>query len=55
MARKQGNRVLVTFACTDCRERNYHSEKNRRNDTQRLEFNKFCSRCGGRRLHREIR
>ncbi|MDA1096519.1 MAG: 50S ribosomal protein L33 [Chloroflexi bacterium] len=55
MAKAKGNRVVITLACTECRERNYSSEKNRRNDTQRLEFTKFCSRCSARQLHREIR
>jgi large subunit ribosomal protein L33 len=55
MARKQGNRVLITLACSDCRERNYASQKNRRNDTQRIELTKFCPRCGGHRVHREVR
>ncbi|MYD36510.1 MAG: 50S ribosomal protein L33 [Dehalococcoidia bacterium] len=55
MAKKQGNRIVITMACTECRERNYSSMKNRRNDTQRMELNKFCPRCHGRRLHREVR
>jgi large subunit ribosomal protein L33 len=55
MARKQGNRVLITLACSECRERNYTSQKNRRNDTQRLELSKFCPRCGVQRAHREVR
>ena len=55
MPRKQGGRVLITMACSDCRERTYASQKNRRNDAQRLELNKYCPRCGGHRLHREIR
>ena len=53
--RKTGVRVLVNLACSDCRERTYHTEKNRRNDPNRIELNKFCPRCRGARLHREIR
>lgn len=55
MARKQGNRVLVNLACADCHERTYHTEKNRRNDTQRLELTKYCPRCRVRSVHREVR
>ena len=55
MARKTGARILVTLQCTECRERNYHTEKNRRNDPDRLEFNKFCKRCRARATHREVR
>ena len=55
MAKKGENRVLITLACGECRERTYHSEKNRRNDTARLELNKYCPRCRKKQLHREIR
>jgi large subunit ribosomal protein L33 len=54
MARKE-DRVVVEMACTDCRERNYHTTKNRRNDPDRMELRKFCPRCRGHRLHREVR
>ena len=52
---KKGDRNAITFMCTDCRERNYHSQKNRRNDPQRLERRKYCSRCRSHTLHREVR
>ena len=55
MPRKSGGRILITLACNECRERNYHSEKNRRNDPDRLELTKFCGRCRARTPHREIR
>ncbi|GAC1651110.1 MAG: 50S ribosomal protein L33 [Acidobacteriaceae bacterium] len=49
------NRIIITLACTECRERNYTTEKNRRNDPDRLEFTKFCRRCRQHRVHRETR
>ena len=56
MAKKSGEaRGVITLACTDCRERNYGTSKNRRNDTQRLELRKYCSRCHGHTMHREVR
>ena len=56
MAKKgTGARIIVTMQCVDCRERNYTSSKNRRNDTQRLELSKYCSRCRGHKVHREVR
>ena len=56
MAKKGGEaRVIITLACSDCRERNYTSSKNRRNDTQRIELRKYCSRCQGHKTHREVR
>jgi len=54
MAKKE-DRVVIHLACTECRSRNYTTSKNRRNDADRLEFRKFCPRCRGHRLHREVR
>ena len=56
MARKSTEaRVIITLACTDCRERNYTSNKNRRSDPQRFELKKYCPRCHGHKAHREVR
>ena len=33
---KKADRILITLACTACRERTYHTEKNKRNDPERL-------------------
>ncbi|MCO6453135.1 MAG: 50S ribosomal protein L33 [Caldilineales bacterium] len=52
---KKGNRVLITLACTECKERNYLSSKNRRNQTGRMELSKYCPRCRCHRLHRETK
>ncbi len=52
---KKAVRTHITLACTVCKERNYITEKNRRNDPNRLELNKFCSRCRLQTLHRETR
>ena len=56
MARKTVDvRLIITLQCGDCRERNYPSVKNRRNDPQRLELRKYCSRCRNHTSHREVR
>jgi len=52
---KKAIRMPVTLACTECRERNYTTEKNRRNDTNRLELKKYCPRCRTHTLHRETK
>jgi large subunit ribosomal protein L33 len=52
---KKEDRAVITLACTECRERTYTSTKNRRNDPDRLELNKFCPRCRQHRPHREVR
>ncbi|MCJ7518827.1 MAG: 50S ribosomal protein L33 [Anaerolineaceae bacterium] len=55
MAGKKGVRPIITLACSECKERNYTSEKNRRNDPNRLEMNKYCSHCKKHTLHRETK
>jgi large subunit ribosomal protein L33 len=55
MAKKSEARVTINMACTVCQNRNYTSSKNKRNDTQRLELNKYCSHCRKETLHRETK
>ena len=50
MAKKE-DRVIIDLACSECRQRAYTTEKNRRNDPDRLEFEKYCPRC---RVHRQF-
>ncbi len=52
---KKDDRLVVTLACPECRERRYTTSKNRRNDPDRLELNTYCARCRKHRLHREVR
>ena len=52
---KKANRMVITLACTVCQERNYSTEKNRKNDPNRLELKKFCPRCREHQVHRETR
>jgi large subunit ribosomal protein L33 len=52
---KKAARTVITLECTECRERNYLSEKNRRNDPNRLELSKYCPRCRIHRTHRETK
>ncbi len=55
MASKKGVRPVITLECEECKERNYTTEKNRRNDPGRLEIKKYCSRCKKHTLHRETK
>ena len=48
-------RPKITLACEVCKERNYITKKNRRNNPDRLEMAKFCPRCGKHTAHRETR
>jgi large subunit ribosomal protein L33 len=55
MAKSKGDRIIIHLACTECRERTYTTQKNRRHDPDRMERNKFCPRCRVHRAHRETR
>ena len=47
MASKSADvRPKITLACVECKERNYITKKNRRNNPDRLEMKKFCPRDG---------
>ena len=48
-------RVKITLACTECKQRNYCSKKNKKNDPDRLEMNKYCKFCRKHTLHRETK
>jgi len=48
-------RVTITVACTECKERNYTTSKNKRKTTERLELRKYCPRCNGHTLHKETK
>ena len=45
-------RVKVTLACTECKQRNYNTMKNKKNDPDRLEMNKYCRFCRKHTLHK---
>ncbi|WP_103981515.1 50S ribosomal protein L33 [Helcococcus massiliensis] len=48
-------RDKVKLACTECKQRNYDTMKNKSNTTDRIELNKFCKFCGKHTLHRETK
>jgi len=48
-------RPVITMACLECKEQNYTTEKNRRNDPNRMELKKFCPRCRKHTQHRETK
>jgi len=56
MAKKAADvRPKITLACTECKQRNYITKKNRRNTPDRLSLSKFCPTCGRHTEHRETR
>jgi large subunit ribosomal protein L33 len=48
-------RVIITLACTECKQRNYTTTKNKKNDPDRIELKKYCRFCNSHTVHRETR
>src|ERR1017187_1175721 len=48
-------RDIITFQCTECKNRNYTSTKNKKTTTERLEMKKFCRHCRKHQAHKEIK
>ncbi|HYO38125.1 MAG TPA: 50S ribosomal protein L33 [Nocardioidaceae bacterium] len=56
MASKSSDvRPKITLACVDCKNRNYITKKNRRNNPDRMAMQKFCPFCRHHTEHRETR
>lgn len=55
MAKKNENRTNVTLKCPKCGELNYRVQKNKKNDPERMEINKFCPRCRTHTAHKETK
>ena len=43
------------MACTECKQRNYQTNKNKKNDPERIELNKYCKFCKKSTLHKETK
>ena len=48
-------RVGVTLECTECKRRNYTTNKNKKNTTERMELKKYCPFCKTHTMHKETK
>ena len=48
-------RTKITLACTVCKQRNYDTMKNKKNDPDRMTLKKYCRFCKKQTEHRETR
>jgi len=48
-------RSIVSLECTECKNRNYSTTKNKRTTTEKLQFAKFCNACRKHTLHNETK
>ena len=48
-------RVKVTLACQECKQRNYNTMKNKKNNPDRIEMEKYCKFCKKHTTHKETK
>ena len=48
-------RDKITLACGECKARNYHTDKNKKTLTGKLELKKYCNVCGKHTAHKETK
>ncbi|WP_237036565.1 50S ribosomal protein L33 [Mediannikoviicoccus vaginalis] len=48
-------RDSITLECTECKNRNYTTSKNKKNTTDRVELKKYCKFCKKHTPHKETR
>ena len=48
-------RDFITLECTVCKERNYSTTKNKKKQTNRVEYKKYCPRCNKHTVHKETK
>ena len=52
---KAGARVKITLRCSECKQRNYNTMKNKKNTPDRLKLNKYCPFCRKHTVHDETK
>ena len=48
-------REIIILACTECKNRNYSTTKNKRTMTGKLELSKYCRHCRKHTMHKETK
>ena len=48
-------RDKIILACSECKNRNYFSTKNKRLRPERVEWKKYCPRCNKHQVHKETK
>jgi large subunit ribosomal protein L33 len=48
-------RVKITLACTECKQRNYDTFKNKQKTPDRIEQMKYCKFCKKHTVHKETK
>jgi len=46
---------MITLACSECKQRNYTTTKNKRTTPDKLELSKYCRFCRKHTAHKETK
>ena len=46
---------MVKLRCSECKEINYYTSRNKKKIKEKLEVNKFCNKCRKHTLHKEMK
>lgn len=48
-------RTKITLACTECKQRNYNTTKDKKTHPDRMETKKYCRFCKTHTMHKETK
>jgi len=48
-------RIILLLQCTECKNRNYSTIKNKKNTPDKLELQKYCRHCRKHTTHKETK
>jgi large subunit ribosomal protein L33 len=48
-------RIILLLQCTECKNRNYSTMKNKKNTTDKLQLSKYCRHCRKHTPHKETK
>ncbi|GBE05318.1 MAG TPA: 50S ribosomal protein L33 [Nitrospirae bacterium] len=48
-------RDIILLQCTECRNRNYSTTKNKKNTTEKINIKKYCRHCRKHQMHKEVK
>jgi len=48
-------REIITLACSECKQRNYSTTKDKKKHPEKLELRKYCKFCQAHTPHRETK
>ena len=48
-------RDIILLQCTECKNKNYSTTKNKKNTPDKLQLKKYCRHCRRHTLHKETK